>query len=163
MADDGPDGNLQRWVSLATTVIAPATVLGALLFYFGYVSSRAQFAYFGVDVDTIGLTTQDYVMRSPQPLLVPLLVLTLLGVGAMVLHASIRQRIATTESGARGPARRDAYLRAAHRLLIVGLALIGAGVVLLVRPGHPAPARGGSNARRLRRPASAPARPVCLD
>jgi hypothetical protein len=131
VADDRSDGNLQRWVSLATTVIAPATVLGALLFYFGYVSSRAQFAYFGVDVDTIGLTTQDYVMRSPQPLLVPLLVLTLLGVGAMVLHASIRQRIAATESGARGPVRLNAYLRVAHRLLLIGLTLVIGGVVLL--------------------------------
>lgn len=50
--------------SVATTVIAPATMLSASLFYFGYVSSRAQHEYFGLDVDTIGLSTQDYVMRS---------------------------------------------------------------------------------------------------
>ena len=50
------------------------TLVSALLFYFGYVSARSQYEYFGIDVDTIGLSTQDYVMRSPQPLLVPLLV-----------------------------------------------------------------------------------------
>ena len=67
-------------MSFAAGIVAPITVVGALLFYFGYVSARAQYEYFGIDVDTIGLSTQDYVMRSPQPLLVPLLVLTLLAV-----------------------------------------------------------------------------------
>src|SRR5215207_4454572 len=61
-----------KWLSLGGSIIAPATLITTLLFYFGYVSSRAQYDYFGVDVDTIGLTTQDYVVRSPQPLLVPL-------------------------------------------------------------------------------------------
>src|SRR3954469_15545543 len=83
----------ERWVSFAAGIVAPASVLSALLFYFGYVSSRSQYEYFGVDVDTIGLSTQDYVMRSPQPLLVPLLVLTLVGAGLLVLHALIRSRI----------------------------------------------------------------------
>ena len=50
----------ERWVSLAGNVIAPATAISALLFYFGYVSSRSQYEYFGLDVDTIGLTTQDF-------------------------------------------------------------------------------------------------------
>lgn len=131
MADEDSGGQLHRWVGLATNVIAPATVLSTLLFYFGYVSSSAQYAYFGVDVDTIGLSTQDYVMRSPQPLLVPLLALTLLGIGAMVLHAWIRQRIAATEAGTRRPARLIAYRRMVGRLLLAGLVFIVAGVVLL--------------------------------
>jgi hypothetical protein len=57
---------IQQWVSLGPTIVAPVTVIGALLFYFGYVSSRSDYAYFGVDVDTIGLDTQGYIMRSPQ-------------------------------------------------------------------------------------------------
>ena len=68
-----------KWWSFGSTIIAPATLLSTLLFYFGYVSSRAQFRYFGLDVDTVGLSTQDYVMRSPQALLVPLLALSLGG------------------------------------------------------------------------------------
>ena len=74
---------LERWVSFAAGIVAPITVVSALLFYFGYVSARSQYEYFGIDVDTIGLSTQDYVMRSPQPLLVPLLVLTLLAVAGL--------------------------------------------------------------------------------
>ncbi len=68
----------ERWVSFAAGIVTPVTLITALLFYFGYVSARSQYEYFGIDVDTIGLSTQDYVMRSPQPLLVPLLVLSLL-------------------------------------------------------------------------------------
>jgi hypothetical protein len=82
----------ERWYSLATTFVAPATLLSALLFYFGYVSSRAQYRYFGLDVDTIGLGTQDYVMRSPQALLVPALLLTLLGATAVVVGRALERR-----------------------------------------------------------------------
>ena len=86
---------LERWVTFATRIIAPVTLISGLLFYFGYVSARSQYEYFGVDVDTIGLSTQDYVMRSPQPLLVPLLGITLLAVAGLLLHNAI-QPSATT-------------------------------------------------------------------
>jgi hypothetical protein len=80
----------ERWVSFAAGIVAPVTLISGLLFYFGYVSARSQYEYFGVDVDTIGLSTQDYVMRSPQPLLVPLLGLTLLAVAGLLLHNAIQ-------------------------------------------------------------------------
>jgi hypothetical protein len=82
----------ERWISFAAGIVTPVTLITALLFYFGYVSARAQYQYFGIDVDTIGLSTQDYVMRSPQPLLVPLLVLTLLAVAGLLLHNAIEPR-----------------------------------------------------------------------
>ncbi len=80
----------ERWVSFAAGIVTPVTLISALLFYFGYVSARSQYEYFGIDVDTIGLSTQDYVMRSPQPLLVPLLVITLLAVAGLLLHNAIK-------------------------------------------------------------------------
>jgi hypothetical protein len=116
-------GQLERWIRSGATIIAPATALSALLFYFGYVSARSQYEYFGIDVDTIGLGTQDYIMRSPQPLLAPLLVLTLVGAGVFALHAATRRRIAAAAAG---------VLRVARALSIAGLALLGAGVSLLV-------------------------------
>ncbi|GAA1691858.1 hypothetical protein ACFTSF_31065 [Kribbella sp. NPDC056951] len=79
----------ERWVSFAAGIVTPVTLISTLLFYFGYVSARSQYEYFGIDVDTIGLSTQDYVMRSPQPLLVPLLVLTLIAVAALLVHNAI--------------------------------------------------------------------------
>jgi len=87
MADERSQA--ERWVSFAAGIVTPVTLISTLLFYFGYVSARSQYRYFGIDVDTIGLSTQDYVMRSPQPLLVPLLVFTLLAVAALLVHNAI--------------------------------------------------------------------------
>ena len=94
MATDKPAGaQFEQWASLIGTIAAPITVLGAVLFYFGYVSSASEYAYFGINVDTIGLSTQAYIMRSPQTLLVPLLVLTLASVGFFALNAAVHRRI----------------------------------------------------------------------
>jgi hypothetical protein len=147
MTDDKPPGSqLEHWINVGATIIAPTTLLGALLFYFGYVSSRAQYAYFGVDVDTIGLSTQDYIMRSPQPLLVPLLVLTLGGAGLLLTQAAVRRNIASAvaaaadEAGTAGPGGRSArHLerigRVARWSRAFGLAMIVGGVLLLF--GYP--------------------------
>jgi hypothetical protein len=137
-----PSTRLEQWVSTGATIIAPATVLGALLFYFGYVSSRSQYAYFGIDVDTIGLSTQDYIMRSPQPLLVPLLVLTLIGLGFLTLNIKIRRLITSAvrrtaqdaniaDPGANPTQHinRIRHMMQSSRLL--GLAMLTIGVVLL--------------------------------
>ena len=110
----------ERGLNVLGSIIAPATLLGALLFYFGYVSSRAQYDYFGIDVDVIGLSTQDYVMRSPQPLLVPLLVFALVGAALIAWHAQIRRR--STRSG---------FAAAVRRGVVVGLVILAAGLVLL--------------------------------
>jgi hypothetical protein len=116
MADERSQA--ERWVSFAAGIITPVTLLSALLFYFGYVSARSQYEYFGIDVDTIGLSTQDYVMRSPQPLSVPLLLLTLLAVAALVLHNAIRPTVA-----------------AVRRAIHITVAILVLGVVALL--AHP--------------------------
>jgi len=121
MAEVKSTTQFEQWVSIGGRIIAPTTALTTLLFYFGYVSSRAQYDYFGVDVDTVGLTTQDYVMRSPQPLLVPLLVLTLLSSALIALHGALSRRMSDAHRFRRG-------LRGA---VTVGLVLVALGVVLL--------------------------------
>ena len=100
---------------IAGNIVAPATALSALLFYFGYVSTRAQYLYFGLDVDTIGLSTQAFVMRSPQPLLVPVLVLCLLVAGAVAANRWLAPRL-------------TGHTRAA---LALGVAVLGAGLLAL--------------------------------
>jgi hypothetical protein len=91
-APDTDDDQLARWFGVAKSFVAPATLLAALLFYFGYVYSRAQYAYFGIDVDTIGLSTNDFVMRSPQALLVPLLLIALGGAAVLLSHLAVSRR-----------------------------------------------------------------------
>lgn len=117
---EGMSSQLERWLSVGGSIIAPVTAITALLFYFGYVSSRAQYDYFGVDVDLVGLTTQDYVMRSPQPLLVPLLVLTLTCALLLGLHTLVRRQLTDHQ-----------LRRLARRTVVVGLAFVVVGLVLL--------------------------------
>src|SRR5690349_9132346 len=133
-------GRVERLISWAASVVAPLSVLTAVLFYFGYASSRAQFEYFGVDVDTIGLSTQDYVMRSPQALLTPLLVLVLVGVVVAIGTDVFRRRVraatvASTdadESVAGQGRERLAQLDRSFRLVeLAGWCLLAVGALLL--------------------------------
>lgn len=118
MAEPTVADHVSRWLSIGSSVVAPLTLLTTLLFYFGYVSSRAQFRYFGIDVDTVGLSTSDYAMRSPAVLLVPLLVLALAGMALLLLHLRVRRH---------PPSSRGVGLAMAFALLVVG-----AGLVLLL-------------------------------
>ena len=71
-----------RRLRLAVTVLGPLTLATALLYYYGYVTTYAEYAYFGVDVGLLNYSSADYVLRSPASLFAPLLVLlVLVGLG----------------------------------------------------------------------------------
>jgi hypothetical protein len=82
-----------------SNVIAPASLITGLLFYFGYVSSRAFFLYFGIDVDVLSLSNQQFVMRSPGAIFIPVMVLILLAAGIMVAHRLLRRRVIAADTG----------------------------------------------------------------
>jgi hypothetical protein len=86
---------LDKWIRTVGAVVAPTTILAAALYYFGYVSSRAQYEYFGVDVDTLGIGPQEYIMRSPPALFAPLLVLLILTLLLRQLDGLLKKRIAS--------------------------------------------------------------------
>ena len=85
-AADFPDpaaAGLRR-LRLAVTVLGPITIVTALLYYYSYVTTYAQYAYFGVNVELLNYSSADYVLRSPASLFAPLLVLlVLVGVGLL--------------------------------------------------------------------------------
>ena len=137
--DKSTGPQIEHWASLIGTIAAPVTVLGAVLFYFGYVSSASEYAYFGINVDTIGLSTQAYIMRSPQTLLVPLLVLTLASAGFLTLNAAVHRRIKSAVihvGGGVDPAASQAQ-RMRHvkqmtqRSRISGIAAVAVGFIML--------------------------------
>ena len=108
-----------RRLRLAVTVVGPLTIVTALLYYYGYVTTYAQFAYFGVNVDLLGYSSTDFVLRSPASLFAPLLVrLVLVGLGYWA-HVSL----AGWELPATNP-------RRARAVFWVG---IGGGGALLLR------------------------------
>lgn len=97
VADEGSSGvterglGFEKWMGFLSSFVAPLTLVTALLFYFGYVATREFFRYFGVDVDIIGLSSQEFVMRSPGALFVPVMVLLLLAAGLIVGDRVLRR------------------------------------------------------------------------
>ena len=83
----------EKWLGFLSNFIAPASLITALLFYFGYVSSREFFLYFGVDVDVLSLSNQQFVMRSPGALFVPVMVIVLVAAGLIVGQRVFRRRV----------------------------------------------------------------------
>ena len=117
---------LERAVQLATAIVAPTTVLTALLFYYGWVRTNALFQYFGVDATVLGFTTQDYLLRSSEALYVPFGTLLVVGLAGLWVHGSTTRWLA---------ARRLRMLRATAVVLgVVGLALFARGVAGVVVP-----------------------------
>lgn len=125
--------SIERWLSLTGSILAPAGAVTALLFYFGYASTRAKYEYFGVDVDTVGLDTRDFLMRSPQPLLVPLVVLGVLALLGVWLHLAVRGLIDGRPGDHTGrPRRLDVVRLAAVVVMATGAGVLAGGVVLVL-------------------------------
>jgi hypothetical protein len=118
---------LERGLQVATAIVAPTTLLTALLFYFGWIRTNALFQYFGVDATLLGFTTQDYLLRSSEALYLPLGTLLVVGLAAIWLHS-----VAATWLAA---GRRLELLRGiAVALALVGLALFARGVAGVALP-----------------------------
>jgi hypothetical protein len=113
-----PDGRsgleLKGVLELLGSVAAPFTVVTSVLFYFGWVYTGAFYRYFAIDRTTLDLSVRDYVVRSINSILWPLilgLVLTALWLWAhgLVVRALVDER-----------------RRALARRLSVGLGVLGA-------------------------------------
>lgn len=68
---------VHRWIGLVGLFVAPTTVITSLCYFYGYVSVRKYFDYFGIDSNAIGFTTSDYVIRSVRALYLPIILLLL--------------------------------------------------------------------------------------
>ncbi|MFE1645146.1 hypothetical protein ACFM35_06195 [Microbacterium sp. P01] len=103
--------------------VAPATLVAGLLFYFGYVSSRAYFSYFGIDVDLLRLSNQGFVMRSPGALLLPAIVVLSLSALLVLGHRVLRRW--TSSSGERARSVAVVFGAVGAVLLFTGLVFAG--------------------------------------
>lgn len=124
-AEEGPSlprddsvAGLERATRLLGGVVAPVTVLTALLYYFGFVRTNALYLYFGVDTSVLGLTTQDYLLRGTEAVYGPLAALILALLGGLWLHGLLDNLVAE-ESQRRG-------------LRNVAIALLGGGTALML-------------------------------
>lgn len=117
-----PTTTSQVW-AVVSTVVAPTALVAALLCFYGYTSLAAQFAYFGVPVDALGFSTQDYSLRAPEALLAPGLVLLLAGAGLAWLDGVVRRRLRPSDA---------AHHSGLLALRWTGAAALACGLVLLL-------------------------------
>jgi hypothetical protein len=80
------DRGLGPVVEFVSRVLAPAGVLTAVLYYFGYVREQALFAYFGIDLGSLDFSTADYLVRSAGTLFFSLATLLVVAVMAVASH-----------------------------------------------------------------------------
>jgi hypothetical protein len=73
---------LPKVLKVAGGIVAPGTVLTAVLFYFGWLYVFWFCNYFGVNSTVLGLSMEDYLMRSVDGLFVPITVVA--GIGLLV-------------------------------------------------------------------------------
>jgi hypothetical protein len=120
-----PTGSVWSHVLGYVSVIGPpATVVTALVFYFGWARAKAQAEWMGLHVNLFGYTTRDFALLSISALYLPLLLLVALGMLWVWLDRILRSRV---DRGAAG--RLSTTLPRAA--LVVAAALIGLMVVLL--------------------------------
>ncbi len=81
-------------MTLLGAIVAHTTLLTSLLFYFGWSHAVWFFDYFGVNSTLLGLTTQDYLIRSLDALFVPMTVAACAGLLVLWGHAVLRARLA---------------------------------------------------------------------
>ena len=104
------------------TVVAPASLVSGLLYYFGWVRTNAQARYFGIDPSVLDFSTKDYLLRSISPTFWPLVLLLV----TVLLGAFGHWRAC---SWLESPSRHAALRRAAFVAGAAGLTLLGFGLL----------------------------------
>ncbi|MCW2635678.1 MAG: hypothetical protein JWQ99_2045 [Blastococcus sp.] len=91
---------LPRLVKIAGQVVAPATLLTALLFQFGRLHSAGYFRHFGVNFTVLDLTTTDFLIVGADGLFVPLAGACALAFVLLWLHRLVLRRLLRGAGGA---------------------------------------------------------------
>jgi hypothetical protein len=117
---------LSTAVDFITRVVAPASFLTAILYYFGYVREHALFGYFGVDLESLQFSTTDYLVRSAGTVFLPVGTVLVFGVLALLAHHLL--------TFALGNANRRLCRAAWVGIAIIAVTLLTLGVVGLEQP-----------------------------
>jgi hypothetical protein len=77
---------LPQVLKVVGSIVAPTTLLTALLFYFGRLHATGMFQYFGVHFTVLDLSVQDYLVRSADGLILPLVIVVGAALLALWMH-----------------------------------------------------------------------------
>jgi hypothetical protein len=92
-ADLSADPAVRRTLRVFGSVVAPATLLTSLLYYFGWTVTHASSAYLGIDESVLGFSTQDYLLRSVNAVYWPLSVGLIASALALRGHITVMRAI----------------------------------------------------------------------
>lgn len=70
-------------------VLVPTTAVVGLLYYYGYVYSQRLYLEFGVDVDGLGFSTPEYLTRSANVVVDPIVAIAVVVVVAVLVHSGV--------------------------------------------------------------------------
>jgi hypothetical protein len=87
--DDADPSLLLKIVELIGAIAAPATVLAALLYYFGWVRTNAVFGYFGADAALLKFGLPEYLTRSAGTAFKPIVILLLATALVLVIARAV--------------------------------------------------------------------------
>jgi hypothetical protein len=143
-ADGGPTRSMLGTLRIVGTLVAPTTLVVAILYYFGWARTAQQAFDMGLDESLFGFSAQDYILRSISPMFLPLFVaagVILLGVlghaGLLAqpsepLRRRVRLLVAVTGAILLGLGLALSPVETTSRILYVGAPLgVTAGIVLL--------------------------------
>ena len=82
-AGSQPSGDLGSVLQLITAIGSPIALGTALLFYFGWRRSAAEAEALGFDVSVLGMSPQDFMLRSVPVFFFPVALLLLASLGAL--------------------------------------------------------------------------------
>lgn len=116
---------LPRAFEIVTGVVAPTTLITALMFWFGWSHAYSYCMYFGVNSTLLDFTTQEYLMRSVDGLFVPATATAVLVLSVFLLR-QILHRLRPAALDEDEPS--TVYRVAVWTGLAIGLLLSGIGL-----------------------------------
>ena len=90
---ESPVPDISRLGRIFGTVVAPTTLLTALLYYFGWMHAYYFFGYFGVNSTLLGFGTTDYLMRSVDALFIPMTTTAVTVLAGLWIDGMLRGRL----------------------------------------------------------------------
>lgn len=128
---DSPWGAVKAGVETAAPFVAPGTLVVSLVVYIGWVRTHDLYLTLGVDADDLGLSTSDYVLRSPDALWQTIALLALISLLALAGHSILLRLFAGASSEEAGKRRKRVTIRVVAALALL---LTVTGPVVLASP-----------------------------
>jgi hypothetical protein len=126
-AEDGAEGLSFARLKQLTSIIAPTTMITALLFYFGYIGTKSRFAYFGVYLDMTDLSNQQLLLYGLEVIYVPAALGFTAVLVAVAIHAGVIWLLDVRKSD-------TAALVIGLGAILLGILLIGRALVGILVP-----------------------------